>query len=168
MDFDQAFEILIDPAHEGGYVDNPADPGGATRYGVTERLARAYGYQGDMRVYPLAEAKRVAKAQFWDAEHCDELPSAVRYDVFDFAYNAGDVRGVHLIQRAAGVADDGIFGDQTRRAIAGMNPLELKILFNAERLSYYASLDIFADFGRGWTRRVATNMRMVDPGAVKN
>ena len=54
MNFERAFEKLL--GHEGGFVDHPKDPGGATRYGITQRVARANGYVGDMRNFPLSEA----------------------------------------------------------------------------------------------------------------
>ena len=56
MNFEHAFERLI--GHEGGFVDHPSDPGGATRYGITERVARANGYTGSMREFPLAHCPR--------------------------------------------------------------------------------------------------------------
>lgn len=59
MNFERAFEKLL--GHEGGFVDHPKDPGGSTRYGITQRVARANGYEGDMRNFPLAEAKRIAR-----------------------------------------------------------------------------------------------------------
>ena len=54
MNFDQAFDALLE--HEGGYSDHAADPGGKTRYGITEVVARSHGYRGDMRELPLDAA----------------------------------------------------------------------------------------------------------------
>ena len=64
MNFEKAFDILL--SHEGGFVNHPKDPGGATRYGVTQRVAQKQGYQGDMRELSLSEAKRIARAAYWD------------------------------------------------------------------------------------------------------
>lgn len=81
MNFDQAFEALI--GHEGGYSNNPSDPGGETMFGITARVARQAGYHGAMRSLPLVTAKQIAKNQYWDAVRADELPAQVRFDVFD-------------------------------------------------------------------------------------
>ena len=62
MNFERAFEKLL--GHEGGFVDHPKDPGGATRYGITQRVARANGYEGDMRNLPISEAKRIARKDY--------------------------------------------------------------------------------------------------------
>ena len=79
MNFERAFEKLL--GHEGGFVDHPKDPGGSTRYGITQRVARANGYEGDMRNFPLAEAKRIARKDYWDAVRADEMLDAVRLAV---------------------------------------------------------------------------------------
>src|ERR1700739_3084807 len=85
--FDSSFDQLM--GSEGGFVDNPADPGGATRYGITERTARANGYTGDMRDFPIELAKTIAKASYWDPLGCDALPDKLDFTVFDAAYNSG-------------------------------------------------------------------------------
>mgnify|MGYP002715655281 FL=1 len=59
MNFDKAFDILM--VHEGGYSNNPRDPGGETMWGITSQVARKHGYMGPMRDLPLTEAKRIAK-----------------------------------------------------------------------------------------------------------
>lgn len=79
MNFERAFEKLL--GHEGGFVDHPKDPGGSTRYGITQRVARANGYEGDMRNFPLAEAKRIARKDYWDAVRADEMLDVVRLAV---------------------------------------------------------------------------------------
>lgn len=79
MNFDKAFDRLL--GHEGGFVDHPRDPGGATRWGITQRVARAYGYAGDMRSFPVTDAKRIARTDYWDAVRADEMPDAVRFDL---------------------------------------------------------------------------------------
>ena len=83
MNFDECFAALI--AHEGDFADLENDPGGKTRFGVTEAVARAAGYGGDMRQLPLSLAKAIYRSQYWDAVRGDELPDGVRYYVFDAA-----------------------------------------------------------------------------------
>ncbi len=57
MNFDTAFTKVL--GHEGGFSDHPDDPGGKTRFGVTEAVARRVGYKGEMRELPLDLAKQI-------------------------------------------------------------------------------------------------------------
>jgi len=157
MDFDAAFERLI--GHEGGYSDHPADPGGKTMWGVTERVARAKGYTGEMRDMPKAWAKaNVYRPDYWDAVKADQLPEAVRFDVFDAAVNSGVGQAAKWLQRAAGVADDGAIGPVTLAAAAGAGPT-LAPRFNGYRLQFMADLATWPAFGRGWAKRIASNLQ---------
>src|SRR5665648_1301181 len=65
MNFDESFLRLL--ASEGGYSNHASDPGGATNHGVTQAVARANGYSGDMRDFTLAQAKAIYRRQYWDA-----------------------------------------------------------------------------------------------------
>lgn len=159
MQFEEAFGRVI--AHEGGFVDHPDDPGGATRFGVTERVARENGYRGSMRDFPLAEARRIYRAKYWDAVRADELPAAVRFDVFDAAINSGPAQAIRWLQRAIGVRDDGVVGPATIAAARTFNGSALAARFNGTRLEFMASLPTWSTFGRGWARRIATNLRNI-------
>lgn len=156
MNFEKAFEKLL--GHEGGFVDHPRDPGGATRYGITQRVAMAHGYTGDMRELPVAEAKRIARVAYWDAVRADEVPDAVRYDLFDAAYHSGPVQAVRWLQRAAGAADDGKLGPKTLLAVRMVDPQLLAKRFNGHRLRFLADLKTWDAFGKGWARRIAANL----------
>jgi lysozyme family protein len=149
MNFDAAFDKLL--KHEGGYSDHAADPGGKTRYGITEAVARAAGYQGDMRDLPLDLAKQIYKDKYW----VDALPSDVRYVVFDAAVNSGPAQAAKWLQRACGVIDDGVIGPQTIQAAFTLNPDGLKRKMLAQRLRFMAGLSTWPNFGRGWARRIA-------------
>lgn len=155
--FDDAFERLI--GHEGTFSDHPSDPGGATMYGVTQRVARAHGYQGDMRNLPLDTAKDIARAAYWDAVHAEDLPPAVRFDVFDAAYNSGVGQAAKWLQRAAGVDDDGDIGPVTLAAAHAVDQYRLLARFNGHRLQFFTDLGTWKDFGKGWARRVAKNLK---------
>ena len=157
MNFDQAFTLLL--SNEGGYVDHPEDPGGATRWGITARVAMKNGYTGDMREFPVDLAKRIAKASYWDAVRSDELPDVVRFDVFDAAYNHGPKQSILFLQRAIGVTADGVIGPQTINAARAQKGQKIVMRFNAERLDFYTSLNTWPTFGRGWARRVRDNLR---------
>lgn len=153
MNFDQAFDTLL--KHEGGFVDHPDDPGGATRYGITEAVAREVGYRGDMRDLPLALAARIYRERYWDAVHAEQLPAQVRYVVFDAAVNSGVGQAARWLQRAVGVRDDGVIGPQTLAAVAQHNPEALTRRYLSQRLRFMSGLANWPAFGRGWARRIA-------------
>ena len=156
MDFDRAFDILL--KHEGGFSDHAADPGGKTRFGVTEAVAREVGYRGDMRELPLDLAKRIYKDRYWDAVRADELPEAVRYAVFDAAVNSGPRQAIRWLQRAVGAKDDGIIGPKTLAAVRAADPERVLRRILAQRLRFMTELPNWPAFGRGWARRIADLM----------
>lgn len=153
MTFDQAFDELL--KHEGGFVNHKDDPGGATRYGITEAVARQVGYRGDMRELPRDLAKRIYKDLYWDPVRAEELPEAVRYAVFDAAVNSGPRQAIRWLQRAVGANPDGIIGPQTLGLVRDSNPEKLLRLFLAQRLTFMSGLSNWPAFGRGWARRIA-------------
>ena len=156
MTFDECFAALLQ--HEGGYVDHPDDPGGKTRYGVTEAVARAAGFQGDMRELPLDLARRIYRERFWDAVRADELPAEVRYLVFDAAAASGVRQSTLWLQRALKVVDDGVIGPKTLAAAQAADPQVLKARLLAQRLRFMTGLTNWPAFSRGWARRVADLM----------
>ena len=156
--FSEAVERVL--AHEGGFVDHPSDPGGATNFGITERVARARGYKGHMRDLPRQTAIEIYRAQYWAPVQGDKLPDAIAFQVMDAAVNHGVGNAARWLQRAAGVAEDGVIGPVTLAAVRNADPADLVLRFNATRLDFYASLSTFSTFGRGWTRRVAENLRL--------
>lgn len=156
MNFDQAFAALLQ--HEGGFSDHPADPGGKTRFGITEAVAREVGYRGDMRELPLDLAKRIYRDRYWDAVRAEELPEAIRYAVFDAAVNSGPRQAARWLQRAVGVRDDGIIGPITLGAVRAADPERVLRRMLAQRLRFMAGLSNWPAFGRGWARRIADLM----------
>ena len=159
MNFDQSFDKLL--GFEGGYSNNPADPGGATNWGVTFKVANDNGYFGDMREYPRDDAKVVYKAKYWDAVHADDLPDAIRYSVFDAAVNSGVHQAIQWLQQAINVGNDGVIGPVTLTALEGADGGKLASVFNGERLDFLTSLPTWGVFGKGWARRVAENLKGV-------
>lgn len=156
MNFDQAFDRLI--GHEGGYVNDSRDPGGETNWGITVSVARAEGYSGPMRDLPRDTAKAIYKAKYWAPVRADELPDSVRFDVFDAAVNHGVSQSAKWLQRAAGANPDGVIGVVTVSAARGAGPL-IAAAFNGYRLQFYTDLNTWPTFGKGWARRVASNLQ---------
>jgi lysozyme family protein len=156
MSFEQAFAGIA--AIEGGFSDRDkqADPGGATKYGITERVARAWGYQGDMRDLPLETAKAIAKAWYWDKYQCDQFDARIAYQVFDAAYNGG--YPVKWLQECVGATPDGIIGAKTIAAVRAANVGDVLARFNAKRLLYLTELANWPQNARGWARRIAHNL----------
>ncbi|WP_186260005.1 glycoside hydrolase family 108 protein [Burkholderia gladioli] len=152
--FDDAFDALI--GNEGAYSNNPKDPGGETMWGVTARVARAAGYTGPMRELPRDTAKAIAKRLYWDPLHLDQFDPRVAFQIFDANYNGG--HPVIWMQGAAGASVDGVLGPKTIAAVQAADPLRFILRWNALRLTYFTSLATWATFGKGWARRVATNL----------
>ncbi len=152
MNFEQAFERLR--GHEGGYVNDPRDPGGETRFGVSKR---SYPNE-DIRNLTIERAKAIYYRDFWMPARCDALPVGIRFDVFDMAVNSGTSASIRVIQRAAGATPDGVIGPLTLAAIQAMEPARLAARFNGARLAFMAELPTWPAFGRGWSRRIAANL----------
>lgn len=126
-------DALIDEVigREGGYSNHPADRGGATRWGITEKVARAHGYGGDMRSYPHEEAVGVYRRIYWLRPGFDlvaKLAPALAAELFDTGVNMGPAVAAGFLQRALnalnrGASDypdlavDGRIGGQTVEAL---------------------------------------------------
>lgn len=152
MDFDLAFKTVI--GHEGGYSNHSKDPGGETKYGISKRAYPSV----DIRNLTLDHAKEIYRRDYWDKLRLDELPDAIRFDLFDAAVNSGVKTAIKFLQKACEVIPDGIMGPQTVSAANSMNADKLDKRLSGQRLLYLVSLSTFPTFGRGWVTRVATNM----------
>lgn len=128
-------------------------------WGVTERVARAHGYTGPMGMLSRERAKNIAKVAYWDRIQADKYDGAIGFQVFDAAYNHGIENAVRFLQRAVGVADDGLIGPITLAAIQRMTVTDVLSRFNAERLEFYTKLSTWDTFGKGWARRIAGNLK---------
>lgn len=90
-------------ALEGGYSDNPADPGGKTNHGVTEQVARQHGYQGDMRALPKGFAERIYAQDYIERPNFHRviaLSPAVGEELVDAGVNAGPGRAARWFQQS--------------------------------------------------------------------
>ncbi len=108
---------------EGGYSDNPADPGGPTNFGIT--LATLRAYEGDpnltaddVKKLTPAVAKEIYRTAYWNRMQCGALPAGLDLEVFDFGVNSGPAESVKTLQRLVGVTQDGSVGPITLAAVA--------------------------------------------------
>lgn len=129
---------------EGGYTNDPRDPGGPTNYGITIADYRMYVKKGataqDVKNMHLADAQTIYRSKYWNALNCDTLPSGVDYCVFDYGVNSGvgSARSVYK-----------------RLAPKYTNPVDLINAICDERLAFLKSLRTWSAFGAGWGSRVA-------------
>lgn len=146
-------------AHEGGFVDHPRDPGGATNMGITIGTLRDWrGGQvtkDDVRSLTKQEAQTIYRARYWNPVRGDDLQHGVDLVTFDPAVNSGVRRGIQWLQRALGVTPDGAIGPVTVRAANDADPVATIKRACAVRMGFLQGLGTWGTFGRGWSRRVA-------------
>jgi Putative secretion activating protein len=146
---------------EGGWANHPADPGGATMKGVTQRVYTAWRKaQGlpdqSVRYISNSELKAIYRQNYWNVVRGDDLPSGLDYPTFDGGVNSGPPRGTKWLQGALGVKADGVVGIATLQA-ARSAPDKAAVARKAcaLRRSFLRGLKTFSTFGKGWMRRVA-------------
>jgi len=144
---------------EGGYVDHPADPGGATNLGITrDTLARFRGRpvsKAEVRALGRDTAREIYRKFYWDALRCDEMPGGLDLALFDCGVNQGTSRAARLLQTALRITVDGIIGPVTIRSAKSADRATLLTEFMALRMRAYGRLSrLFRTFGLGWSRRL--------------
>jgi lysozyme family protein len=146
--------------HEGGYVNHPKDPGGATNKGVTQKVYDDYrsgkGLK-DRSVKNLEESEleEIYRVRYWSGIKGDSLPAGVSYVVFDGAVNSGVAQSVKWLQRALGVNPDGVVGPATLNAVKEWKNYDNLIdKICDRRLQFLKALKTWGTFGRGWAARV--------------
>ena len=154
--YDKCLETILH--HEGGYVNHPKDPGGESNLGVTKRVYLEHGGNKNMKDLTVEDVAPIYKKGYWDKMKGDDLPGGLDLCVFDFGVNAGPGRAAKYLQTMIGTVADGGIGPNTLKAVAKYvekHGIEKSIEnYQEARQSYYAKLDTFGTFGRGWTRRV--------------
>lgn len=160
--FEQAVERIL--KHEGGYVNDANDTGGATKYGISQK-----SFPGlDIDNLTIDEAKEIYKREYWDRSICAELPLPLSFNYFDAIVNCGFGNAGKILQRAinrkllseeAGkspIAVDGMVGPITSRW-AKFYGRSLGEFFTIERIRYYVKLadrrPASRKFLRGWLKR---------------
>ena len=168
--FENCLPLVL--AHEGGYVNHPADPGGATNKGVTQRVYDNYrrnkGLQTrSVRNITRAEVADIYRFQYWDMVNADRLPAGVNYAVFDYGVNSGPNRAAKDLQRTVGAKVDGQIGEETIRKVceaADRDEVGLINRYCQRRMRFLRGLRTWGTFGRGWSRRVVGDFDGVQEG----
>lgn len=152
-----AFAALLE--HEGGFVNDPKDPGGMTNLGVTRSVWREYtgreATEDEMRSLTPQTVEPLYKKRYWDALRCDDLPAGVDVCVFDCSVNSGTQFAARLLQRVCGAQVDGSIGPRTLAAVRALNPHDIIDNFTQRRELFVKGLPTFNRFGKGWLARIA-------------
>jgi len=156
--FDACLKITLH--YEGGFVDDPKDPGGMTNLGVTQKTYSQWikhsASKQEMLALTPAIVAPLYKANYWDLVCGDQLPKGLDLCVFDFDVNAG-IHSIKTLQNLVSVTADGHLGPATLAAVQayitsqGIQTAITK--FQELRIAYYKSLSTFSHFGNGWVRR---------------
>lgn len=150
VDFDLCFDRLI--GNEGGYSNDPRDPGGETNWGISKRA-----YPGvDVKSLTRDGAKQIYLRDFWNP--LGDAPGAVKFQAFDFAVNSGMQTSIRKLQAAIGVADDGHWGPVSSAKLASMDVNDVLLRFMAQRLRYWVKCSAWPSMGAGWVNRAATQL----------
>lgn len=152
--FKECLDLVLQS--EGGWVNNPQDPGGETNLGVTKAVWEEYVG------HPVESLKKLTKddvaplyeLKYWRPCYCEVLPRGLDFVVFSMGVNAGPGRSVKLLQQSIGCVPDGVIGPRTRELISSSNGTTLIAKFSETRREYYRSLKTFPIFGKGWLARV--------------
>lgn len=157
--FDKSLALVL--KSEGGYVNHPADPGGRTNLGVTQRAWELYVgrtvTEDEMRALTPENVKPFYKINYWTPARCNEWQAGLDYVMFDAAVNMGVPRAIKLLQQACNVTPDGDIGPMTLAAVKATTNLIEK--FSVQKEAFYRSLKTFPVFGKGWLNRVAEVQR---------
>ncbi|MDQ0303234.1 glycosyl hydrolase 108 family protein [Ancylobacter polymorphus] len=156
--FQRCADIVL--TAEGGFVDHPRDPGGATNFGITIGTLRDWRGEEvtaeDVLNLTKEEAREIYRVRYWNPLNCDALPPGIDLVVYDFGVNAGPVRAAKMLQKLVGAKEDGAIGAVTLAAVGTRDIADLIRAFSARRLDYYRALDTWETFGKGWTNRTLT------------
>ena len=152
--FKECLDLVL--KSEGGWVNNPADPGGETNLGVTKAVWEEYvgHHVKTMKDLTKDDVAPLYELKYWRPCYCEVLPRGLDFVVFSMGVNAGTGRSVKLLQQSLGCVPDGVIGPRTRELISSSNGANLISKFSETRREYYRSLKTFPIFGKGWLSRV--------------
>ena len=139
---------------EGGFVDHPDDPGGATNLGISQRAHP----EVNMRKLTRKQAERIYQEDYWDVCRCYSIDYPASLAVFDYAVNSGTRVATRALQRAVGTTPDGKIGRKTLAAIHRSHPTSIARHVTDHRLSNFIRIvrrrPASLVFLKGWMRRL--------------
>lgn len=167
--FQACLDIILQ-SEGSAFVDDPQDPGGATRYGVTlNTLTGWLGRQAtiaDVEALTPAAVAPIYSGDYWSPAHCPDCPVGVDLMIFDCSVNQGVGRSIRTLQQALAVTPDGLFGPATAAALSTCNWAQTIDRIAATRAAFYRSLPTFPRFGTGWLARVVRTQGLAQQMAV--
>ena len=147
--FDRCFAVIV--GSEGGYVNDPNDPGGETKFGISKRAYASVNIAG----LTTDDARTIYLRDYWNKIRGDDLPIELALLVFDAAVNSGVSRAARWLQTAVRVPADGMIGPRTIAAVLSKHPgWVLAAEYNALRLMFATALPLWKLDGHGWGRRL--------------
>jgi len=151
--FKECLDLVL--KSEGGWVNNPKDPGGETNLGVTKAVWEEYvGHPvKTMKDLTKDDVAPMYELKYWRPCYCEVLPRGLDFVIFSMGVNAGPGRSVKLLQQSIGCVPDGVIGPRTRELISASNSANLIAKFSETRREYYRALKTFPIFGKGWISR---------------
>lgn len=158
MTFDECFEIVMEIEGFGAIVNDSADNGGLTKWGISQ-AAYPNLSAADIKAMTKVKAKALYKRDYWDKVGAGKVPRKLSLALFDASVNHGVLGASKLLQRSANalgarLSIDGVIGPLTLSAVKGMDAVTFLVQFSTERLKLYEKHEDYARFGKGWTRRL--------------
>lgn len=152
------FDIIIKRvlSTEAGYVNNPKDPGGETKFGICKRSYPKL----DIPSITWEIATALYKRDFYDALQLGDLPLGIANQLMDFAVNSGGGTASRAVQRALRVADDGHIGPVTLAKMKETEPHDLIMRLLAQRLRFMRNCANWPNASRGWVERIAVQLEL--------
>lgn len=173
LDLDVVFNnaLSVTLKHEGGYSNNPNDPGGETNYGITIKTAKSHGYQGSMKDIPIDTVREIYSKNYWLCIKCNIIAlksvELATY-LFDCSVNIGVKKTAKILQQALNslnrkdkdLPEDGIIGPATLGCINSMDTKDLSLLLKTVKILrgyHYIHISTLnpklKEFIRGWINR---------------
>lgn len=146
---------------EGGYTNDPQDPGGPTNFGITIWDTRLYvkpdATAADVKALTKDTAITIYEKKYWDALNCDNLPAGLDYTIVDYGVNSGVARAGRVLREVLDLDEtDWHITPQVLNALKGRATTAVIRQVNDERLNFLQHLRTWPRFGKGWGARVAS------------
>jgi lysozyme family protein len=154
--FKKCLELIL--THEGGFVNHPKDPGGATNKGITLKTYNQFlGRKAEveeLKNISDTHVETIYKKEYWNKISGDQLPCGIDLALFDWAVNSGFKRPAKVFQEAIGASPDGYIGPKTLKQLGDQETFfDIILDICKQREKFYTTLSTFDTFGKGWLRR---------------